>query len=458
MKPIITILGKPNVGKSSLFNALLGNNESLVANIEGLTRDKQYANLIINHSSYVLVDTGGIGLTNNEIDFAVTKSSLSSFEESDLIIALFDSSTNLSKIDAEILNYIRKASVPFIPVLNKCDLKESENNKDLYYEEGLQNIIEISVTKKEGIKTLERKIEEILPSREQAEEGMQSNLRVGIIGKPNAGKSTFFNKLLQAERSLVDKSAGTTRDSISHKLDINKAEVILTDTAGIKRKSKLNDQIDNLITRESINTLKNVDGVVFLIDVHQSISDQDLQIISLCLTSGKPIVIGLNKSENLSKSDKLILKKEINRRLSFASHLESKFISAKKNIGTKALVRGLIKIIKNSRNKISKKELNEILERIVEKNPPPISGRFRPNLKFVQLQSNRPFTISIHGNKLKDISNSYTKYIEKQFRKELDLKGVPIKIFYKTDDNPFKDKKNKLTERQLKKRARIRRR
>ena len=192
--------------------------------------------------------------------------------------------------------------------------------------------------------------------------------------------------------------------------------------------------------------------------VHQSISDQDLQIISLCLTSGKPIVIGLNKSENLSKSDKLILKKEINRRLSFASHLESKFISAKKNIGTKALVRGLIKIIKNSRNKISKKELNKILERIVEKNPPPISGRFRPNLKFVQLQSNRPFTISIHGNKLKDISNSYTKYIEKQFRKELDLKGVPIKIFYKTDDNPFKDKKNKLTERQLKKRARIRRR
>jgi GTP-binding protein len=342
--------------------------------------------------------------------------------------------------------------------LNKCDLKESENNKDLYYEEGLQNIIEISVTKKQGIRTLEKKIEEILPSTEQAEEGMQSNLRVGIIGKPNAGKSTFFNKLLQAERSLVDKSAGTTRDSISHKLDINKAEIILTDTAGIKRKSKLNDQIDNLITRESINTLKNVDGVVFLIDVHQSISDQDLQIISLCLTSGKPIVIGLNKSENLSKSDKLILKKEINRRLSFASHLESKFISAKKNLGTKALVRGLIKIIKNSRNKISKKELNEILERIVEKNPPPISGRFRPNLKFAQLQSNRPFTISIHGNKLKDISNSYTKYIEKQFRKELDLKGVPIKIFYKTDDNPFKDKKNKLTERQLKKRARIRRR
>ena len=279
MKPIITILGKPNVGKSSLFNALLGNNESLVANIEGLTRDKQYANLIINHSSYVLVDTGGIGLTNNEIDFAVTKSSLSSFEESDLIIALFDSSTNLSKIDAEILNYIRKASVPFIPVLNKCDLKESENNKDLYYEEGLQNIVEISVTKKQGIRTLEKKIEEILPSREQAEEGMQSNLRVGIIGKPNAGKSTFFNKLLQAERSLVDQSAGTTRDSISHKLDINKAEIILTDTAGIKRKSKLNDQIDNLITRESINTLKNVDGVVFLIDVHQSISDQDLQII-----------------------------------------------------------------------------------------------------------------------------------------------------------------------------------
>ena len=224
MKPIITILGKPNVGKSSLFNALLGNNESLVANIEGLTRDKQYANLIINHSSYVLVDTGGIGLTNNEIDFAVTKSSLSSFEESDLIIALFDSSTNLSKIDAEILNYIRKASVPFIPVLNKCDLKESENNKDLYYEEGLQNIIEISVTKKKGIRTLEKKIEEICPSKTQVEEESPSNLRVGIIGKPNAGKSTFFNELLQAERSLVDKSAGTTRDSISHKLDINKAQ------------------------------------------------------------------------------------------------------------------------------------------------------------------------------------------------------------------------------------------
>ena len=458
MKPIITILGKPNVGKSSLFNALIGNNESLVANIEGLTRDKQYANLIINNKSYVLVDTGGIGLTDHEIDFAVTKSSLSSFEESDLIIVLFDSSTNLSNLDAEILSSIRKASIPFIPVLNKCDLKESENNKDLYYKEGFQNIIEISVTKRQGIRSLEKQIEKIFPSDEEAEEVSQDKLRIGIIGKPNAGKSTFFNELLQAERSLVDKSAGTTRDSISHKLDLNKAEIILTDTAGIKRKSKLNNQVDSLITKESIDTLKKVDGVVFLIDVLQSISDQDLQIISLCLTSGKPIVIGLNKSENLSKTDKLSFKKEINRRLSFANHLESKFISAKKNIGTKSLVRGLIKIIKNSRNKISKKELNEILEKIVERNPPPISGRFRPNLKFVQLVSNRPFSVLIHGNKLKDISSTYTKYIEKQFRKELDLKGIPIKILYKTDDNPFKNKKNKLTERQFKKRARIRRR
>ena len=146
MKPIITILGKPNVGKSSLFNALLGNNESLVANIEGLTRDKQYANLIINHSSYVLVDTGGIGLTNNDIDFAVTKSSLSSFEESDLIIALFDSSTNLSKIDAEILNYIRKASVPFIPVLNP-NTKISSVIGILQFCSFVMNGIEISNTK-----------------------------------------------------------------------------------------------------------------------------------------------------------------------------------------------------------------------------------------------------------------------------------------------------------------------
>lgn len=458
MGPLLAIVGRPNVGKSSLFNALVGENLALIADLPGLTRDRHYGNCEIKESPYLLVDTGGITESDSKFDKLILEETKKAISESDGFIFLTDASSNIHHLDLKINEMLRKSGKDYILAINKSETKKARNNTSEFYTLGVKNSFEISAKNGLGIKTVKEAISKVFPSEPVQEEEIIDCSNIGILGKPNAGKSTFFNALLRDDRSIVSSVPGTTRDAISETIKFKGNDIRLTDTAGLRRKSKISDEVEKFSIQKAIQSLRISDGIIYLIDGKESISDQDLHLISLTIASGKPIVIGINKSELLDSYDKANLRRNLNRKLAFAKHLEIKYISAKKGSGTSSMILALIKLIKKGNIQYDSNTLTEVFLRAYEENPPPLSGRFRPKIKYVNLGASSPPTFIIHGNKLDSISKQYLKYLENYARRALKLKGVPMKLILKVNENPFKNKKNILTDRQIAKRKRIRKR
>ncbi|MBV13124.1 MAG: ribosome biogenesis GTPase Der [Flavobacteriaceae bacterium] len=458
MGPLLAIVGRPNVGKSSLFNVLVGENLALIADFPGLTRDRHYGNSEIGSSHYLLVDTGGITESDSKFDKLILEETNKAISESDGFIFLTDATSPLHHLDLKINEMLRKSGKKYILAINKSETKKSRENISEFYSLGVKHSSEISAQNGLGIKKFKESILELFPSSVQDVNKKVNSLKIGILGKPNAGKSTFFNALLRDERSIVSNIPGTTRDAISETLKFKGTDIQLTDTAGLRRKSKISDDVEKFSIQKAIQSLRNSDGIIYLIDGKESISDQDLHLISLSISSGKPIMIGINKSDLLDVYDKSNLRRNLNRKLAFAKHLDIKYISAKKASGTSSMVLSLIKLIKKSNIEFDSKLLSEIFLRAYEENPPPLSGRFRPKIKYVNLGASSPPTFIVHGNKLDAISKQYQKYLENFVRRSLNLQGVPMKLILKKTENPFKHKKNVLTDRQIAKRKRIRNR
>ena len=299
-------------------------------------------------------------------------------------------------------------------------------------------------------------LHKIFPSNFGANDRQNDFFQIGILGKPNAGKSTYFNSILKDSRSIVSSTPGTTRDAISELITFKGNHIKITDTAGLRKKSKISDLVEKYSVNAAIKAMKISEGIIYMIDGKESISDQDLHLIALTISSGKPLVIGINKSETLDKYKKTNVRKDLNRKLSFANDLEVKYISAKKNLGTSSLILSLIKLIKKSKEKLNPKTVNKVFLEAHENNPPPMKGRFRPKIKFIKILDTQPPTFVLHGNKIDFLSKQYLKYLENSVRKSLQLKGIPIKLVLKIAENPYKTRKNKLTKRQLNKRKRIR--
>ncbi len=427
MGPLIAIVGRPNVGKSSLFNKLIGEDIALIADFPGLTRDRNYSGCKIGNSDYILVDTGGITNSSSKFDELILAETQKAISDADGLIFLVDSSKSIHQLDFEINDILRKSGKNYVLAINKSETKESKNNTSDFYSLGVKNSFEISAKNGLGMKNFKTSFNKIFPSNFERNDNQNNYFQIGILGKPNAGKSTYFNSILRDSRSIVSSTPGTTRDAISEIIKFKGNHIKITDTAGLRKKSKINDSVEKFSVNAAIKIMKLSEGIIFLIDGKESISDQDLHLISLIISSGKPLVIGINKTETLDKYQKIVIRKDLNRRLSFANDLDVKYISAKKNLGTSSL-----------------------------KNPPPMRGRFRPKIKFIKILKTQPPTFVLHGNKIDFLSKTYLKYLENSIKKSLKLKGIPIKLVLKIAENPYKDKKNKLSKRQLLKRKRIR--
>ena len=456
MGPLIAIVGRPNVGKSSLFNKLIGENIALIADFPGITRDRNYAGCKINDSEYVLVDTGGITDASSEFDKLILKETQKAISDADGLIFLTDASSSIHQLDFKINEILRKSNKNYILAVNKSETKESKNNISEFYSLGVKETFEISAKNGLGMKNFKDALNKVFPSYSKDSFKEEAENQIGILGKPNAGKSTYFNAILKDKRAIVSSTPGTTRDSISESLSFKGNDLKITDTAGLRKKSKVNDLIEKSSVHQAIKSMRLSEGVIYLIDGKESISDQDLHLISLSISSGKPTVIGINKSETLDKYEKTIIRKDLNRKLSFAKDLDIKYISAKNKHGTTILLLNLLKLIKKSKEKLNAKTVNKVFLDAYEANPPPMDGRFRPKIKFVKTLDVQPPTFIIHGNKINSLSKQYLKYLENYIRKPLQLKGIPIKLVLKTAENPYKTRKNKLTKRQLDKRKRIR--
>ena len=454
MSSVIAIVGRPNVGKSTLFNILTGSRSAIVADFSGLTRDRKYGN--VKDSSLVLIDTGGISMEDTDMSEAIKKQTENAIEEADSIFFIVDAIEGLLPLDEVIADLLRKQNKRITLIINKVDNNKIEGYSTEFDKLGFAETIRVSAAHNIGLSDIRTILNDFEDSQEVIESSISTDsLKISIIGRPNAGKSTLVNQLLGEERVLVSPESGTTRDSIEVPLKANSKEITLIDTAGMRRKRSIKEETEKFSVSKSVESIKKANVVILLLDSSEDIVDQDIHLLGLTLTIGRPVVIAANKLDILSKERKVELENNINRKIRFAQYLEPHFISAKKGTGVKKLLRKAEKAYNTSIKELDTSVLNKVLKEAVFNQQPSMSGRFRPKLRYAHAGGKNPPKIVIHGNNLKELKDSYTKYLENFFRNKLSLGETPLSILYKEQTNPFKNKPNKLTDRQIKKRKRI---
>jgi GTP-binding protein len=450
---IVAIVGRPNVGKSTIFNILTGSKSAIVADFSGLTRDRQYGNL--KNSNITLIDTGGLNEASDDMSRAIKKQTDLAIAEADMLLFVVDALDGMLPMDKDLAQNIRKQDKKTILLINKADNSKLEESSSEFNSFGFQDVICLSASHNKGFSELRDYLLDSETIDDYLTEESDPSLKISIIGRPNAGKSTLINALIGEDRLVVSSKSGTTRDSIEVPINMGNKKLTLIDTAGMRRKRSIKELTEKFSVSKSVESIKRADVVIILIDASENIVDQDIHLLGLTLAIGKPVVVVANKMDLLKNKDKDELESKINRKLRFANYLSLHYISAKEGKGLKKLINLAEKIYQSSVKDLDTSILNKLLKVALSNQQPSMSGRFRPKLRYVHSGGNNPPRIIIHGNNLKDIQASYTRYLENFFRKELKLESTPLEVVYKEQTNPFRNKPNQLNERQIKKRKRM---
>ena len=450
----VAIIGRPNVGKSTLFNKLTKSRGAIVSNFSGLTKDRNYGLLSMGDSKTFLIDTGGIDSSKKEsIENEISEQAWIAVDESSLVLFVIDGSEELTNLDSEILENLRKRNKKFIPILNKNDKKNLSNASFDLSQKGIKDSISISAEHSIGLDELKKYLESnIAENISDTEEG--NSPKISIIGRPNAGKSTLINSLSLKDRVIVSPLAGTTIDAINVPVEFGARKYELFDTAGIRKGYKTKTNIEYFSYVRAMHAASESDITILLIDADSGLVDQDLKILSMIEKFGKPIILAINKIDLLSrkKMKEFFDNKKIEKR--FFEDLKLIKISALKGKGFKKLFKEIDDTLQKSVTKFTTSKLNRILKRVIEeRSPPSVSGK---SLKFryIHFAGINPTTLVIHASQDKKLPANYKKYIYNSFKKYLDLKSIQLKIIFRKSDNPYKGK-NTLTERQIKKRKRL---
>ena len=450
---IVAIVGRPNVGKSTIFNILTGSKSAIVADFSGLTRDRQYGNL--KNSNITLIDTGGLNEASDDMSRAIKKQTDLAIAEADMLLFVVDALDGMLPMDKDLAQNIRKQDKKTILLINKADNSKLEESSSEFNSFGFQEVICLSASHNKGFSELRDYLIDSETFDDYLTEESDPSLKISIIGRPNAGKSTLINALIGEDRLVVSSKSGTTRDSIEVPINMGNKKLTLIDTAGMRRKRSIKELTEKFSVSKSVESIKRADVVIILLDASENIVDQDIHLLGLTLAIGKPVVVVANKMDLLKNKDKDELESKINRKLRFANYLSLHYISAKEGKGLKKLINLAEKIYQSSVKDLDTSILNKLLKVALSNQQPSMSGRFRPKLRYVHSGGNNPPRIIVHGNNLKDIQASYTRYLENFFRKELKLESTPLEVVYKEQTNPFKNKPNQLNERQIKKRKRM---
>lgn len=469
MLPVVALVGRPNVGKSTLFNVLTLTRDALVHDRPGVTRDRQYG--VCRHAEmpYVVVDTGGLTDSREMLARATVRQAHSAIDEADVILFVVDGKDGLLVEDHDVVQLIRRTGKPCVLVLNKMDASNETEARSDFASLGLDTVVAISAAHRRGIDVLQQTIRARLPTPEPLAEGETAptptasslvpehmkGVRLAIIGRPNVGKSTLVNRLLGEDRVIASEVPGTTRDAIAIPVTREGQDWVLIDTAGVRRKSKVDDVVETFSVIKTLQTLDQCDVAILMLDASEGVTDQDATVLGYALDAGRALVIALNKWDGLGQYQRDRASTEMERRLDFVPWAERITISAKHGSGLGELMQSAIAAYRSANTEIASSELTRGLEAAIAAYQPPLVGGKAPKLRYAHLGGNKPPRIVIHGSRLNHVADSYKRYLENFFRKRYKLVGTPVAIELRTGENPFAGRKNELTDKQVQKRRRL---
>lgn len=454
MIPVIALVGRPNVGKSTLFNRLTRTQDALVADFPGLTRDRQYGQAQFENKPFIVIDTGGIGVDDLAVDALMSKQSAVALDEADLVLFLVDGRAGLTGIDESIAKNLRKISKPVYLIVNKTDGLDEEIACSEFQSLGFNEVHPISATHGRGMHSL---LQTLTKDYEPAEEESTDakTIKIAFAGRPNVGKSTLINRILGEERVVVYDMPGTTRDSIAIPFKRDEKEYILIDTAGVRRRSRVDEKIEKFSVIKTLQAIKESNVCMMLIDAQEGLTEQDMHLLGFIIESGKGLVVAVNKWDGLDDDHKEQVRAELDRRLHFVNFAKIRFISALHGSGVGLLFKDIEQAYASATQTLSTPQLTRLLQDLVNQHTPPLVQGRRIKLRYAHTGGHNPPIIVIHGNQLDSLPDSYKRYLTNAFVAHLGLVGTPLKLEFKGGANPFKDKKNKLSERQIKKKKRL---
>lgn len=441
-KPVVALIGRPNVGKSTLFNQITKSRQALVADLSGLTRDRQYGDAVHLDKQFIVIDTGGIGEADDghgDIDDYMAAQSYTAIHEADILLFVVDARAGMIGADEQIAKFLHTLGKPVFLVANKIDgVHEAAIGE--FFALGLGAPYPTTASHGRGVANLLDDLVQKMPSTPPQEN--IDGLKLAIIGRPNVGKSTLVNRLLGEERVVVFDMPGTTRDSIYIPFERDGKQYTLIDTAGVRRRGRIDDKVEKFSVIKTLQAIKDANVVVLLIDAHEGIVDQDLHMLGYALDAGRAIVIAINKWDNLSDAQKTLVKIEMDRRFGFIPWVKFHLISALYGNGVGNLYPSIHKAYEAAMLKVPTSRLTQILQDAVTAHPPPMVAGRRIKLRYAHMGGQNPPVVIIHGNQTGSLPNSYKRYLENVYRELYKLEGTPLKVEFKLNQNPYEGKKS----------------
>ncbi|AZQ11226.1 ribosome biogenesis GTPase Der [Shewanella khirikhana] len=479
MIPVVALVGRPNVGKSTLFNRLTRTRDALVADYPGLTRDRKYGRAYLSGYEFIVVDTGGIDGTEEGIETKMAEQSLAAIEEADVVLFMTDARAGLTAADLAIAQHLRSREKVTFVVANKVDGIDGDSACAEFWQLGLGEVYQMAAAQGRGVTGMveyalapfaeamgitrdgeeEESPAERFYTEEEAEAEqqrlMEQPIKLAIIGKPNVGKSTLTNRILGEERVVVYDQPGTTRDSVYIPMERDGRNYVLIDTAGVRRRARVHEVIEKFSVIKTLKAVEDANVVLLVIDAHEGIAEQDLGLLGFVLNAGRALVIAVNKWDGLDQNVKDRVKTELDRRLGFIDFARIHFISALHGTGVGHLFESIEEAYESATRRVGTAMLTRIMQMAQDDHQPPMVNGRRVKLKYAHAGGYNPPIVVVHGNQVSKLPDSYKRYMMNYYRRSLKVVGTPIQLRFHEGDNPFEGKKEKLTMSQERRRKRM---